>query len=190
MRRLAILATALAVGAAGFILAARQTTAVDQDCFGRPVTIYATGGTTVGTSGDDVILGSAGDDTIFGRGGNDRICDYEGTNYADGGTGDDIVEVDGTALGGTGSDYVVADYGAALGGADDDVLVYGLFGAVADGGSGDDSVYGWYATDVRGGSGNDWVENFEGSQAVNGGSGTDECLPNGAAKVTSCETVV
>ena len=63
----------LALVGLGFVGGVTPSVSADTLCFHRPVTIYAQGGVTNGTSGSDVILGSEGDDIINGGGGGDYI---------------------------------------------------------------------------------------------------------------------
>ncbi|MGH2986451.1 MAG: hypothetical protein ACRDLO_07180 [Solirubrobacterales bacterium] len=66
-------------------------------CAGKPVTIVASGGTTKGTGGNDVIAGSGGNDTIKGKGGKDRICGKGGKDKLKGGGGKDNLKGGGGA---------------------------------------------------------------------------------------------
>ena len=131
-------ATFLAVTGAAVVPTPAQ--AVTPTCFGRAATIVGTGSseTIRGTSGPDVIVGRGGSDTIDGRGGDDWICDPSGPNdlnslhggagddhvrgamELEGGPGDDVLIVDGTAgstvhvVGGTGADTLRAPVLKAL----------------------------------------------------------------------------
>jgi Ca2+-binding RTX toxin-like protein len=58
-------------------------------CAGKTATIVASGGTTKGTGGNDVIVGSGANDTIKGKGGKDRICGKGGKDKLKGGGGND-----------------------------------------------------------------------------------------------------
>src|SRR5205823_5896663 len=108
MRRIAVgrrvvLALALAAGGAlvqGAPRVAAQT--ATPTCDGKPATIVvsAPGMTTMGTSGDDVIVGTTGPDTILGGGGNDTICGLGGDDVLVGGSGNDRI------FGGPGNDSI------------------------------------------------------------------------------------
>ncbi|HEX8232549.1 MAG TPA: calcium-binding protein [Caulobacteraceae bacterium] len=75
-------------------------------------TIIGRGGrdTLRGMAGDDSLYGGVGDDSILGGEGKDVIYDYDGDNFADGGAGDDTIEVGGqsTVRGGAGDDKIYA----------------------------------------------------------------------------------
>ena len=89
-------------------------------CQGEPATIVATGGTTNGTNGNDVIVGTTGADTINGGNGNDMICGAPDGATTDGGD---------TINGGNGDDFIVGFLGndTITGGNGDDGLVGGDF---------------------------------------------------------------
>ena len=53
--------------------------------------IFASGGNTNGTSGNDLIFGTAGADTINGRGGADCIVGDDGNDELIGGAGNDVI---------------------------------------------------------------------------------------------------
>lgn len=89
----------------------------------KACTITASGPTTFGTPGNDVICGSpgpddiaggAGDDIIVGGGGNDRLSGGDGNDTISGGDGDDqlVGDVgDDTLVGDAGTDYGVGGHG-------------------------------------------------------------------------------
>ena len=171
----------------------------DGTCFGEPQTQeLAAGQDFTGTDGVDVVIGG---DEVLGMGGDDLIC---GATYADGGVGDDRIEVHGsdTALGGPGDDEFVAlavsgtdTTGARLlGGPDNDVFwgstlaetIYGGGGVdvvwagggndVVKLGKGNDQGFGQIGNDVfQGGEGDDVVDGGPGLDKVSGGSGLNRC---------------
>jgi DNA-binding beta-propeller fold protein YncE len=128
------------------------------ECRGVEATIVATGGRTVGTSGDDVIAARKGRDKIFGKGGDDLICSGSGADRVSGGAGAD------RAFGGAGKDRL-------SGGADDDRLL---------GEGGKDRI--------RGGSGNDRLGGGPGRDRLAGGSGEDRCGRAKADRRRGCES--
>lgn len=123
-----LVASATALTTMAFVPTATAASATT--CFGQPATIVATGPTTRGTPGDDVIVGTDNSDAIFGRAGNDLICGMGGQDLIDGGGGND--QIDGGAGG-----------GELHGGPGDDVLIGGAdSGDVLFGGAGRDSLDG------------------------------------------------
>ena len=171
----------------------------DGTCFGAtPTEELLSTEDFVGTDAPDVVIGG---DQVQGMGGNDLIC---GATYADGGEGDDRIEVHGvdTALGGPGDDEFVAlavngtdSTGARLlGGPDNDVfwgstLAEAIFGGggvdVVWAGGGDDVVklgkgndqgFGQIGDDVfKGGAGDDVIDGGPGLDRVSGGTGSNRC---------------
>lgn len=128
-------------------------------CQGRTPTIIASGGTTSGTPGADVILGTAGDDRIESGGGDDVIC---------AGAGDDIVRA------GPGRDSIELGSGAdrAWGGAGADTIRGGPGRDRIEGNGGRDRLYGGAARDV-----------------ILGGKGVDTCDGGTARdSLVSCAT--
>jgi Ca2+-binding RTX toxin-like protein len=163
-------------------------TGVTVACGGKPITIFATGGTTRGTSGNDVIQGSLGDDVIDGRGGNDFICDSGGTNLIDGGAGDDAIGGVGTLQGGAGNDDIRAtDPGSVADGGSGNDLIIVTNGADAIGGSGNDDITARFGASgtVNGGSGNDRVFGI-GVTAIAGGSGADRLVAGTGVSLVDC----
>ena len=79
-------------------------------CNGLTATMFAAGGTTTGTAGNDVIVGSTLADTINGGAGNDTICSLSGNDVLSGGDGNDKL------LGGADHDWFKE--GATASGAD------------------------------------------------------------------------
>ncbi|GAA2132861.1 hypothetical protein [Nocardioides bigeumensis] len=172
---------------------------VDGTCFGAtPTEELEIGEDFVGSDAVDVVIGG---DQVQGMGGNDLIC---GATYADGGEGDDRIEVHGvdTALGGPGDDEFVAlavsgtdTTGARLiGGPGNDVfwgstLAESVFGGggvdVVWAGGGDDVVklgrgndqgFGQIGDDLfKGGGGDDVVDGGPGLDQVRGGAGSNRC---------------
>jgi Ca2+-binding RTX toxin-like protein len=108
------------------------------------------------------IFGGDGNDTLTGGSGNDRLSGQDGNDTLSGGAGND------TLSGGANNDFIA-------GGAGNDTLV---------GGNGNDFLDGDQGTDIALlGAGNDvfrW-DPGDGSDIVEGGSGFDEMLFNGAA---------
>ncbi len=130
-------------------------------CDGKPATIVApTGGTYLGTPGDDVFVGSKGRITFHGGDGDDTICGI-GANfdflYGDG--GDDRI------LGGGG-------WNRLYGGEGNDVLI---------GGNGDDRLYGGEGNDVLIGEGNGKPRSVF-KNSFWGGPGDDRILAGVSAK--------
>ena len=83
-------------------------------CAGRPATIEATGGTTTGTAGPDVIVGTAAKNVIRGRGGKDLVCARGGGDKVIGGGGNDTLRGQGgpdTLKGGAGRDRLLGGAG-------------------------------------------------------------------------------
>jgi Ca2+-binding RTX toxin-like protein len=106
-----------------------------------------------GGDGNDTLTGGSGNDRLFGQGGNDNLSGLGGHDTLDGGAGSDFI------AGGAGNDTL-------YGGAGNDLL---------DGDQGTDIGYL--------GAGNDvfrW-DPGDGSDIVEGGTGFDEMLFNGAA---------
>ena len=145
--------------AAGLVLAAAPSGGQTATCQGRTPTIVATGGTTVGTPGPDVILGTPGNDRIESGAGNDIIC---------AGAGDDIVRA------GPGRDSVELGAGAdrAWGGSGADTIRGGSGRDRIEGNSGRDTLIGGKARDV-----------------ILGGKGADTCSGGTARdSLISCAT--
>ncbi len=99
-------------------------------CAGREATIEATGGTTVGTNGPDVIVGTAGANLIKAKGGKDLVCALGGRDKVVGGGGNDTLLGQGgpdTLKGGAGKDKLKGGPGRdkLLGGAGRDKLLGG-----------------------------------------------------------------
>lgn len=138
-------------------------------CSGVPATIVASGGTTYGTDGPDVIVGTTGADTIYGLGGDDLICGApDQAETAD--QGDHI-------YGGEGNDSLAGGGFAGEEGAPPNKLPDG--NDVIDGGSGDDFATGMTGNDtVMGGNGNDEVFGGPGADNVSGGNGDDIVVGN------------
>lgn len=129
--------------------------------------VYATGGITYGTSGDDVIVGTPDADTIFGLGGRDKICGNGGDDHLygegdvdeiDGGSGADLLK------GGDGSDRLFGQEGRDE-----------IWGDDVGGAQGDDYLYGHGAVDT--------LYCVGGEDVANGGQAVD--LP---ATGHGCET--
>lgn len=111
-------------------------------CFGQAATIVARPGTTtVGTSGNDVIVGTPGDDLIFTGGGRTLVCSRGGDDIIYGGAGPDRIRS------GRGNDLVfgVGGRDRILGGPGSDRI---------DGGDGRDTILG--------GRGADWCDSGSG----------------------------
>jgi Ca2+-binding RTX toxin-like protein len=123
-------------------------------CQNQLPTIEASGRTTNGTKGDDVIAGTEGRDTINGGGGNDIICGKDGTNTINGGAGDDSLTV------GSSNDTI-------SGGAGNDNL---------NGGDGNDRMMGDQGSDALSGEGgDDTLDGGPSDDYISGGDGTDKC---------------
>jgi Ca2+-binding RTX toxin-like protein len=177
------LACALVSGTLGTSYAAdlgAPAQSADGTCFGEPPTeeLLSTEDFT-GTDEVDVVIGG---DQVLGMGGNDLIC---GATYADGGDGDDRIEVHGidTALGGAGDDEFVAlavsgtdSTEAIFGGGGVDVVWAGGGNDLVKLGRGNDQGFGQIGDDVfKGGSGDDVVDGGPGLDRVRGGTGDNRC---------------
>ena len=104
-------------------------------CAGRAATIEATGATTVGTNGPDVIVGTAGANLIKGRGGKDLVCAKGGKDEVIGGAGSDTLRGESgrdTLKGGAGGDKLI-------GGPGPDLLIGGPLKDILRGGPGKDT---------------------------------------------------
>ena len=138
--------------AATLVLTALPSAGQPATCLGRTPTIVATGGTTVGTAGADVILGTSGADRIEGRGGNDIICSGDGDDVVRAGPGRDLVDLgpgNDRASGGPGADTIRGGPGRdrieGNGGRDD--LAGGAARDIILGGGGADTCSGGPARD-------------------------------------------
>lgn len=121
-------------------------------CQGRTPTIVASGGTTVGTPGADVILGTAGADRIEGGGGNDIICAGAGDDVVRAGPGRDSVDLgpgDDRAWGGPGADTIRGGAGRDRieGNGGRDIILGGQARDIILGGPGSDTCSGGPARD-------------------------------------------
>ena len=168
-------------------------------CAGLDATIFANGGTTNGTPGNDVIVGStladtvnagAGNDTICTLSGNDTIRGEAGIDRQFGGDGNDIMQEDAAP---NGRDRLSGDGGA-------DTVLYNLrttainadltnntnddgaageldlitTAEVIQGGSANDTMRGNAAREVlRGNAGNDQLIGGAGNDVLHGGAGND-----------------
>ena len=109
---------------------------------------------------------------------NGSVVDQSGSDYLDGGAGNDVMYGDGgddTLVGGSGNDVLTGD---------GNYLSEELHGAdILDGGAGDDQLYGNAGADyldggvgadqLEGGNGNDFAEGGNGNDILNGGNGED-----------------
>jgi Ca2+-binding RTX toxin-like protein len=156
-------------------------------CDGIDATIKGTGGTVLGTAGDDVIVGTVGIDDIQGLGGNDLICAFAGADTIDGGEGNDLI------FGGENADNITADDG-------DDKVVAGRGRDIVDAGIGTDELRGGLGNDqltsggdangdklvgeggtdtLTGGPGDDQLSGGPGADTLIGGDGNDQLLGGG-----------
>ena len=141
-------------------------------CQGQVPTIEASGQSTQGTKGDDVIAGTQGPDTINGGGGNDTICGRDGTNNLKGGDGNDSItsgSSNDSISGGDGNDSITSGSSndSISGGPGDDNLW---------GGDGNDRIMGDRGADsLFGEGGNDTLDGGLGPDYINGGADTDKC---------------
>ncbi len=158
-------------------------------CDGVDATIKGTGGSVLGTVGDDVIVGTVGVDDIDGLGGNDLICALAGADTIDAGEGNDTVfagegadgvdagDGDDKILGGRGGDNVDAGDGTdeLRGGMGNDTLTSGVD---ANG----DKLVGEGGTDtLTGGGGADALSGGPGADILEGAGGNDQLLGGGDA---------
>ena len=122
------------------------------------MTHHASGCTTTGTNGPDMLFGTRGHDVICGLGGNDFI---------DGQGGNDVL------IGGSGSDKL-------SGGAGNDALYGGPGNDKLQGDGGDDNVYG--------GDGRDTIWAWDGfADRLNGGLGVDRAWKDKLDSATKIE---
>lgn len=131
-----------------------------------------------GGDGNDTLWGQIGDDVLNGGTGNDKLTDLEGAKVtADGGDGDDVIDVGetfpsmvtATVLGGNGNDTITVRGGVAS--------------AAVDGGAGNDTLnVGGQVANVKGGTGNDVIQGNFLSGTIDGGTGTDKFI--GSADLT------
>lgn len=137
--------------------------AVPVFCDGKVVTQNMnTGGSGIGTGGDDVILGTPGNDKINGLGGDDTIC---------GGDGDDIL------LGGPGIDSMLGEGG-------NDIIRGGGAADTLSGGPGNDKIVGQGGLDnISGGDGNDTIDGLGAADTIDGGPGNDNISGQNGADV-------
>ena len=141
-------------------------------CEGQLPTIQASGKSTNGTEGDDVIAGTEGRDTINGGGGNDFICAKDGINTISGGAGDDRItsgSSNDTISGGDGDDSLTGgDGNDSISGGDGHDALFG--------GDGNDRIMGDQGIDSLYGDGNnDTLDGGLGDDYISGGDGTDKC---------------
>ncbi len=179
VRHFASLLGALAI-AVGVLAAISPAGAQDAPtCVGQAATIEASGGTTTGTAGADVIVGTDGNDIIVAGPGNDVICGLGGNDIIVGGNGDDTIRGgpgDDIIWGGGGRDLIRAQAG------DDEVYGGGKRDRIL-GGSGDDVLDGGASSDrLIGGAGNDELLGSGGPiDRLKGGNGADTCSDGDAA---------
>jgi len=154
------------------------------DCNGRHATMFANGGTTNGTAGDDVIVGSTIADTVNGGAGNDRICTLTGNDTIRGeagndqlfsGIGNDIMQEDAAP---NGRDRLAGDVGA-------DTVLYNLRSTAINADlsniTNDDGAAGEFdmivtAEVIQGGSGNDTMKGNAARENFRGNAGNDQLL--------------
>ncbi len=167
-------------------------------CNGVNATLFANGGTTTGTAGDDVIVGSTVSETINGGAGNDTICGFSGNDTMSGDQGNDRMYgslgndwfKEGTVINGAdrmqgdaGTDYVFYNARtAAVNVSIDGVANDGQFegdnvttdNEVVYGSTQGDTMQGGAGNEeLRGGAGNDTLRGGGGSDSVVGGPGSD-----------------
>lgn len=102
-------------------------------------------GTSIGSSGRDVICGTSGNDTLEGRGGNDELRGFGGVDSLNGGIGNDELfgsVGDDDLFGESGADRLNGSSGNDFfrGGSGNDVLIGGTGGDTFGGGDGNDSL--------------------------------------------------
>jgi Ca2+-binding RTX toxin-like protein len=148
---------------------------------------YGENDTIRGGTGHDFIEGGLGDDALYGDSGHDELIDRDGANTADGGSGNDVIQVIGPSLkGGTGDDVIIAapvrravEVGVAE------------TGSTIEGGSGSDELIGSFFDDtILGNSGNDVITGLDGSDVENGGTGYDSCDSDSLALVVDVDTYI
>ncbi|RZT10670.1 Hemolysin-type calcium-binding repeat-containing protein [Duganella sp. CF402] len=129
-------------GTAGKVLTADQATVTKLigDSFNDTITGNSYNNTLYGFGGDDLLTGGSGNESLLGGYGNDTLYGGGGSDTLSGDGGDNLID------GGDGNDYFYngntsyAGKDTLLGGAGDDVFVYGVRGqqATATGGAGQD----------------------------------------------------
>jgi Ca2+-binding RTX toxin-like protein len=126
-----------------------------------------------GGSGLRIFLGD-GDDVAYGSIGADEIYTGAGTNFVDGGDGDDRIVAGGSAL----------DVNVLYGGSGDDLLIGGRGRSYLEGGSGADTLHGIAGSNVlSGGRGDDRIIGGVGADTIIGGRGADRITTGDGSNV-------
>jgi Ca2+-binding RTX toxin-like protein len=137
-----------------------------------------------GGPGNDQLVGGSQNDTLVGGRGNDRYEGGEGDDEITEGVANHAPQLDGEneenyADGGTGNDIIALNAGPdrALGGPGNDTIRMGAGPDVATGGPGDDTILGDDGNDwIDGEEGDDRLVGARGSDQLNGGSGDDRIV--------------
>lgn len=167
----------------------------------EPGLVTLTGGTIIGTEGQDIVTGTTSDEDIVLLGGDDILFASDGMDFADGGTGTDIanfatrgegIEVQQTYNFATSqvllqvdqADWtqpdtwrtMLQDFEHIVGTDFDDVFYLGAANIVEiEAGSGDDQILGGDAAEtIFAGAGNDLIGGLDGDDLIFTGSGIDE----------------
>jgi Ca2+-binding RTX toxin-like protein len=116
-----------------------------------------------------------GVDRLLGEGGGDLILDRDGSaNLADGGPGDDQIDVRPNVEPGKKVPPILAGRNTVLGGPGDDRVDSGAGDDSIVGNSGRDHLFGYQGRDeIRGGSGNDIIDGGSDRDVADGGPGND-----------------
>ena len=153
--------------------------------------------TMFGTSLGDRLDGGLGNDSLYGGAGNDTLVG-DGTDYLDGGFGDDVyVVTSGTEVVSEGGDkgidviqtalssytlglnletlvYTGSGFFSGAGNIEDNLLVGANFGNLLSGGDGNDTLQGGTLSDtLNGGTGDDVVYGYSGDDVLRGNDGND-----------------
>jgi Ca2+-binding RTX toxin-like protein len=175
MKRSKLRPLVLAVALATPVVLAQPAQA--DDCVTSPAGVTQTGGTIIGTEGNDYIdcSGAGHPHNIFGFGGNDRIIGSAFGDFIRGGTGNDHLD------GRDGTDLMLGEEGndVVLGGTGGDDLRGNEGSDYVDGGEGKDFLDGGIGQDsLRGGAGDDFLfgpANDGSRDFVDGGPQFDRC---------------
>lgn len=137
-----------------------------------------------GGPGNDQLVGGSQNDTLKGGPGNDRYQGGAGNDEITEGIANHAPQLDGAneenyADGGTGNDIIALNAGPdrAVGGPGNDIIRMGAGPDVANGGPGDDTILGDDGNDsIDGEEGDDWLVGGRGADQLRGGSGDDRIV--------------
>lgn len=159
---------------------------IDSDLENFEVIELSEDGSFSGGAGNQFVFGSIGDDTISGGDDSDIILSDRGSDVVFGREGNDLLAVRAFSFlgdeifidGGTGDDVIIVEGGAAVsevfGGAGNDDITGGFTRDVIDAGTGSDEVLGGRGDDlVLGGAGADDLNGQDDNDVLIGGGGRD-----------------